>query len=206
MSITFYRAPMSSAIPVAWALSELSVPHEAVTFDLKAKEQKRPEFLKLNPNGKVPTLVVDGVPMFEALAINIWLGERFGVEKGMWPAPGTLSAGEALSWSTWAYVTYGSMATRVFLASGRWHGEGFENAAQLAVAKKEIAELHRILDERLAERAFILGSAFTLVDLVVASAVGYASAGGISVTDYPRLKAWLETCQARPACRAAWKT
>jgi GST-like protein len=181
------------------------VPHERVLVDLKAKEQKRPDFLKLNPNGKVPTLVVDGTPMFEALAINIWLGERFGIDKQLWPAPGTHAAGEALSWSAWAYVTYGSTATRLFHASGRWHGEGFQNAAQREVATADIAELLRILDERLTGRAFMLGASFTLVDLVVASAVGYSCAGGVSVAEFPRVKAWLENCQARPAARAALK-
>ena len=205
MNITFYGAPMSSAVPVAWALAELEVPHERVVVDLKAKEQKRPDFLKLNPNGKVPTLVVDGTPMFEALAIIVWLGERFGVEKQLWPAPATQAAGEALSWGAWAYVTYGSAATRLFHAAGRWHGQGFENAAQREVATADIAQLLRILDERLASRGFIVGASFTLVDLIVASAVGYSCTGGVSVAEYPRVKAWLENCQARPAARAALK-
>jgi len=76
MSIVFYSAPMSSASPVESALAELGVPHEKVSFDLSATRHKQPAFLKLNPNGKVPTLVVDGTPMFEALAIMQWLGDR----------------------------------------------------------------------------------------------------------------------------------
>lgn len=63
MSITFYSALMSSATPVTWALAELQVPHESVKLDLSKGDQKKPEFLALNPNGKVPTL-----PRVRALA------------------------------------------------------------------------------------------------------------------------------------------
>jgi glutathione S-transferase len=56
-----YAAPMSSATPVVHALAELQVPYELVPIDLSAGDQRRPEFLALNPNGKVPTLVVDGI-------------------------------------------------------------------------------------------------------------------------------------------------
>ena len=101
MSLTFYFAPQSSASPVACALAELDVEHERVRLDLKAKDQKKPGFLALNPNGKVPTLVVDGTPMFEALAIMLFLGERFGVERGLWPAAKDPARLAALSWCAW---------------------------------------------------------------------------------------------------------
>ena len=83
MSITFYYNPMSSAARIHLSLDELGIPYEKVLIDLQAKDQKRPEFLALNPNGKVPTIVIDGQPMFESIAIQIYLGERFGVERGL---------------------------------------------------------------------------------------------------------------------------
>ena len=66
--IVLYWHPMSSATPIACALAELAVPHQRVKVDITTGEQRRPDFLALNPNGKVPTLTVDGAPMFEALA------------------------------------------------------------------------------------------------------------------------------------------
>lgn len=119
MNVTLYQAPYSSAIPVVWALAELSVPYENVKIDLASGAQKKPEFLALNPNGKVPTLVVDGTPMFEACAIVMWLGDRFGVDKKLWPAADAPARMQAMAWSTWAYVTYGSMLARFATASGR---------------------------------------------------------------------------------------
>src|SRR3954468_7349001 len=117
MSIKFCYAPMSSATPVAWALAELGVPHEAIKFDLKAKDQRKPDFMALNPNGKVPTLVVDGTPMFEALAIMQWLGDRYGVQQGLWPSADSSARLEAMSWTTWAYVSLGPVVNRRRFAS-----------------------------------------------------------------------------------------
>ena len=88
MSLTFYYTPMSSATRVHWALEELGVPYEKVKMDLAAGDQRKPEYLALNPNGKVPLLVGDGTPIFESLAILLHLGETYGVEKGLFPAPG----------------------------------------------------------------------------------------------------------------------
>src|SRR5689334_19509291 len=105
MSLTFYYSPMSSASRVQWTLAELGVPHEAVRLDLRAGDQRKPEFLAVNPNGKVPTIVLDGTPMFEAIAIQIALGERYGVEKGLWPAPGTSEHYQALTWLAWGQVS-----------------------------------------------------------------------------------------------------
>src|SRR3989344_4025279 len=61
-------APHVSATPIACALTELAVPHERVKIDIRTGEQRRPEYLAMNPNGKVPTLTVDGAPMFAAPA------------------------------------------------------------------------------------------------------------------------------------------
>ena len=60
--IVLYWHPMSSATPVACALAELGVPHERVKVDITTGEQRRPDYLALNPNGKVPTITVDGAP------------------------------------------------------------------------------------------------------------------------------------------------
>jgi glutathione S-transferase len=80
MGIVFYYTPMSSATRVHWALEELGVPYDKVKIDLAKGEQKKPEFLKLNPNGKVPLLVVDGQPVFESLAMLLYLGDTYGVD------------------------------------------------------------------------------------------------------------------------------
>ena len=79
MSLVYYYSPMSSAVRVTWAIEELDVVCERVLVDFRKGETKTPDFLKLNPNGKVPLLIVDGHPIFESLAILVYLGETYGV-------------------------------------------------------------------------------------------------------------------------------
>lgn len=201
MSIVFYHAPMSSAGPVAWALAELSVPHERVHVDLKAGDQRKPDFLKLNPNGKVPTLVADGVPMFEALAINLWLGDRFGVEKKLWPAIDDPARPQAMAWSVWAYVTLGAAIHGLSLTGNERFG--LQSAPHAEHYKKTLSELFALVDAHLADRPYMLGEAFSLTDLILASTIGYAAMIGAPVAQHARVADWLARCQARPALRAS---
>jgi glutathione S-transferase len=202
MPVVLYSAPFSSASPVASALVELDVPHETVTLDLAAGDQRKPEIHALNPNGKVPTLVVEGTPMFEALAIMLWLGERYGVDRGLWPAKESPARLEALSWSTWAYVTYGTFLVRLQLATSPQLPEELHSKPQADLARKELERLLTILDARLAKHGNILGEEFSLADLIVASVVGYGAYLGASVDGQARVKAWLTAFQERRSYKA----
>src|SRR4051794_2962025 len=104
MSLKFYYSPMSSATRIHWALEELGVPYEKIKVDLAAGDQKKPEYLALNPNGKVPLVVDDGTVIFESLAILLHLGENYGVAKGLFPAGGK-DRSEAFKWMSWASGT-----------------------------------------------------------------------------------------------------
>ncbi len=85
MSLTFYYSPMSTAVLTNLVLEELGVPCERVTVDLKKGETHTQEFLRVNPNGKIPVLVHDGIAIWESAAITLYLGEIFGVAKGLYP-------------------------------------------------------------------------------------------------------------------------
>jgi GST-like protein len=204
MTITLYAAPMSSATPVVNALEELDVPHELVLIDLASGDQRKADFLAHNPNGKVPTLLVDGVAMFEALAIMQWLGDRYGVERGMWPAADAPERLEALSWSTWAYVTFGAIFQRLILASSERVDAALHHEGQAEHARKELQDLLAILDRRLDSRDYLLGDAFTLVDLIVGNAITYAAFIGVPTTSHDHVEAWLARFHERPAYKKAW--
>lgn len=204
MSIIFYAAPYSSAIPVTCALAELGVAHERVTMDFTSGKLKTPEFLALNPNGKVPTLVVDGTPMFESVAIVQWLGDRYGVAKGLWPAADAPARMTALAWTAWTYVTYGAELLRLNYAQSERAPAELHSPAHVAHAQGEVQKLLGILDARLARHAHMLGDDYSLVDLVVANSVKYGSLCGASAAGHAHVTAWLERCLARPALRAEW--
>jgi len=199
MNLTFYYSPHSSASPVHWTLEELGIPYEKVQIDLQAGEQKRPEYLKLNPNGRVPLLVHDGVPIFESAAIQLYLGELFGVEKGLYPAPGP-RRGEVMKWIVWTNATLGEAMSRFGRNVGEWAPEDQRNAKAGAAAKAEIEGLLRIVEEALTGRDYLVCSSFTLADLHLASWMDYVRMMGIDLASYRALSAWLERCTARPAC------
>jgi len=201
MALVFYSSPMSSATPVESTLQELGVPHEKVVFDLSRTDHKQPEFLKLNPNGKVPTLVVDGTPMFEGLAIIQWLGERYGVERKLWPAASSPTRLQALSWSTWAYVTLGSAVTRLNYAQSPRVPAALHHAGQAQATQADIAHLLEILAGQLSGKSYLLGNEFSLADLVVASTVRYATICGVSLDKQPVVAAWVARCFERPSLK-----
>jgi len=204
MSIVFYEAPMSSATPVAWALAELDLPHRRVRLDLAAGDQKKPEYLQLNPNGRVPLLVIDGQPLFEGLAIIQWLGDVHGVERGLWPRAGTPERFAALSWSTWAYVSYNAVVQRLLFASGERVPEEMRSPAQAELARRDLAWYLAALDGTLATRPYVAGDTFTLADVMVASVLGYGTFIGASLDAAPHVVAWIGRCQDRPAYRKTW--
>ena len=204
MSITLYAAPFSSALPVSCALRELELPHERVNVKLGSDELKRPEFLKLNPNGKVPTLVVDGTPMFESLAICQWLGDRFGVARKLWPAADAPERMTALSWTAWVYVTYGAALNRLNYAGSPNVAVELHNPKLAEHTRNELQQLLGLLDAWLAPRGHILGEAYSLADLIVSNVVRYGTLIGAPVDAHPQVRAWLDRCHARPAMRSEW--
>ena len=205
MKLVFYSAPISSASPVASALVELGIPHEVVHFDLSKDDHKRPEYLAINPNGKVPALVADGTPMFEAVAIQIWLGDRFGVEKGLWPAIDDPARMQALAWCTWAYVSYGSTVVRLQFSSSERVERALHNKPQEEQARRQLDALLGILEAHLEKRGTMLGGGFSLVDLCVASVVGYSLWFGVSLATHPHVKSWLDRFQARDSYQTVMK-
>jgi glutathione S-transferase len=204
MSIVFYQGNQpSSASPVAFALAELGVPHEKVTLNLAAGEARNPAFLALNPNGKVPTLVVDGTPIFEALGIMMWLGDRFGIAKKMWPAESDPARLTAYAWSTWTYVTFGATLRRFLLATSSRVPPELHSAVYADHSGRELQELLGLLDVRLAGMPYMAGDAFTLLDVIVSGAVGFGAQSGVDLTAHAFIQAWLGRVTSRPAFRAA---
>jgi glutathione S-transferase len=157
MSITFFYSPQSSATRIHWTLEELGVPYEKVKLDLRAGDQRKPDYLAINPNGKVPAVVLDGTPVFESSAIQIVLGERFGVEKGLWPAAGTPERAQALSWLLWGHVTLGAAFMRYFMNTGSWIPPELQHKPQAEAALKEIHANLALLDARLNGREYVVG-------------------------------------------------
>jgi GST-like protein len=207
MSITFYFTPQSNATRVHWSLEELGIPYEQVKLDLRAGDQKKPDFLALNPNGKVPTLVIDGTPVFESVAIQIALGERYGVEKGLWPALGSPEHLQALTWLVWGQVTLGTALMRYLQNTSSWVPKELHHAGQAEAAMKEVHTCLEMLNARLSDRENLTGSSFTLADVDLAAVLGWGlHVAKVDMAAYPKVADWLDRANQRPAMRAVMAT
>lgn len=204
MSLKLFAAPMSSATPVMHAIAELGIDCDTVLFDLSSGQQKSPAYLAINPHGVVPTLVVEGTPLFEALAILQWLGEHHGVERGLWPAAGTPHRLAALSWSTWAYVSYGALVSVLNFAQSPQADARLHHPPLAAEALSRLDAALGRLDAQLADTQWLLGDAFSLADLIVASVVTYSTYCGVKPDAHANVMRWLQAFQARPAFRQVW--
>lgn len=196
MSLIFYYSPQSSASPVHWTLEELGVPYEKVLVDLKA--ERPAAFLKINPNGKVPALVHDGVAIFESAAIQIYLGETFGVDKGLFPAPSP-HRGEALKWIIWTNVTMGDAVGRLWRNGTEMLPVEQRSPAQAAAAKEELQGCLRILNDALQDKQYLLGDQFTVADIHLSAWIEYLGMMGVDASAHTAVAAWVARCVARPA-------
>jgi glutathione S-transferase len=202
MAIKFYYSPLSSSTRVHWALEELGLAYEKVKIDLTKGEQKSPDFLAINPNGKVPALVDGDVRMFESLAMIIHLGEKYGVEKGLWPKAGTVERADALTWSVWGTAEMLTPIVDYVLHAGDMHFSFPADKRSKVVADSALERWNacvKILDARLEGRDYMLGKMFTLVDVATASLIGMATMMGKLPLNAKNIGAWAARCQGRPA-------
>jgi glutathione S-transferase len=198
MTLTFYYSPMSTASITELMIEELGVPCEKVRVHFDKGDTKQPAFLALNPNGKVPLIVHDGTPIWESVAITMYLGELFGVDRQLYPAPGP-ARGVAMKWLVWCGVTLGDAVSRWTRNTLEWTPAEQHNAAAAAAALKEIAGCLRILDTALADRPFLVGDAYTLADGHLNSFLDWLRHMKVDFAGLDHLAAWSARCATRPA-------
>jgi glutathione S-transferase len=197
MSLVLYYSPMSTATIASLVLAELGVPYESVKLDLRAGDTRKPEYLELNPNGKVPLVVHEGTAIFESAAITMYLGETFGVEKHLYPAPGP-KRGEAMKWIVWTNVSLGDAVGRWTRNTLPWVPAEQQNAKAGEAGLEDVHKQLAILDAALDGRQFLTGE-YTLADTHVNSFVDWLRHMKVDMSKYKNLQAWGERCSGRPA-------
>jgi glutathione S-transferase len=197
MSLTFYYAPMSTATVTQLVVEELALPCEKVKIDFSKGDTRKPEYLTLNPNGKVPLLVHDGEPIWESAAITLYLGEVFGVEKGLYPQPGP-KRGALMKWVVWSNVSLANANMRWLNNTSTEAPAEQRNAKAGEVALADLHKLLGILNQALEGRQF-LGDAYSLADTHVHSVTDWIRFLKVDFSAYAHINAWAERCRARPA-------
>ena len=198
--ITLYGHPFSRAHRVMWMLKELGVPFDHVPTPFTDGSTHTPEFLAINPNGRVPVLIDGGQALFESLAINLYLARRHG---GPLAPKSVIDEGLATQWSFW--VTTEIEKPLLFAAANLMlFAEEMRRGDELAVMLGKLDRPFKVLDAHLAERAYLLGADFTVADLNVAAVLTLGVIAGVPLAAYPTLSDWLTRCIERPAA-ADWK-
>jgi glutathione S-transferase len=201
MSLTFYFAPQSTASTVHWTLEELGIPYEKVQVDLRDPADKAKKLGPVNPNLKVPVLVHDGAEIFESAAIQAYLGETFGVEKGVYPAAGR-ARGEALKWLVWCNASLVEAVSRWLRNTSDWVPAELRHAPAGKQAREEVDGLFAaVLESALGDRPYILGAEISIVDFHLASTVGWVASCGVDLAAWRKTAAWLARCSDRPVPR-----
>jgi glutathione S-transferase len=156
MTYTLYYSPGTASMAVHWMLLELAVPFEAVRLDFDAAEQRDPAYLKLNPAGRVPTLVVNGQPYSESAALLMLLAERHP-DAGLAPTPGDPQRAKWLETMVWLANTVLPAMRDWFYADKDGAPDGAE--AVRALARSRIEAAWPRLAEGLSDgRAFLFGA------------------------------------------------
>ena len=209
MSLTFYFAPMSTASITEAVLAELAIPFDLVKLNISVGDTRKPEFLKVNPNEKVPAIVHEGTAIWESSAITMYLGEVFGVDANLYPAPGP-KRGEAMKWIAWSNVTLAEPASRLFASLPPEKQGDVETNSQEKVApemksmiamekaKADLADCLRILNGGLEGRSFLIGD-YSLADTHLHGIVGWIGSMEVDLTPFPNVTGWLKRCYERPA-------
>lgn len=197
--LTIYGTQMSRAFRVLWLVKEMAIPYRHVATEFLDGSCGRPDFLTINPNGRIPAIEDDGLLMFESMAITLYLARKYA---GALSADGLVEECLATQWSLWA--TTEAEKPLLFAAFNRLlfaESERSEEEASLALSR--VLRPLGVLEKHLADRPFVLGDRFTVADLNVSSVLALIPIIGMELTEFPRVQKWLQTCLERPAA-AGW--
>ncbi len=181
--IKLYYSPGACSLAPHIVLEELGIAYESVLVSLAEGDHKRPDYLRVNPKGKVPALNVDGKVLTEVVAILTYLGGGYA-ERGLWPKE-TWKQAEALSLMSW-------LASTVHIAvAGIWRSERFSNdpAAKDSIVETGKASLLKHfaeIDRMLAGRSFAMGGQYGVCDAYLLVFYRWGNRLGIDMkTEYP---------------------
>jgi glutathione S-transferase len=197
-----YHFPSPNPQKVTFALRELGLECELVAIDLSKGEQRKPEYLAVNPFGRVPTLVDGELKLWESHAILAYLGEKTGK---LWPATAAGRA-DALRWLFFLAQHISPSATDLAfnrIAAKLLGIQGDEDA--IARGEKALPGVIAIIEGQLANGKWMLGNEFTLVDCDYTPVLNVIEKAGFNYRDFPKVQAYLDACRSRSAWQATPK-
>ena len=194
MTIKLYTAATPNGWKISIALEEMGLPYEVRVIDFATLEQKADWYVKLNPNGRIPTLDDDGFIVFESGAILLYLAEQ----TGKFLPRDVHGRSRVLQWLMFQMSGIGPMMgqANVFF---RYFPEKIQPVIERY--QREVTRLFGVLDRQLASHEYIAGE-YSIADMALWPWVSGYEWSGVSVAEFPSLERWLALVAARPAVQA----
>ncbi|MBM3488342.1 MAG: glutathione S-transferase family protein [Alphaproteobacteria bacterium] len=193
------RKTSSNVQKVLWCCGELGLAYEREDIGGEFGGNDRPDYRALNPNGLVPTVIDDGLVLWESNTIIRYLAARHAAGT-LWPTdPRVRAVGE--KWMDWQISVMSPAMQPVFRTLVRTPPEKRDMAA-LAAARASLSKTFAMLDRALADRAFLAGERFTVCDIPVGIATYRWYTMEITREDYPHLRRWYDRLAERAPFRA----
>jgi glutathione S-transferase len=200
--IKVYGIVASRALRTLWMCAELGIEHQLVPTDTRSGATRTPDYLKLNPNGHVPTIDDDGFVLYESMAINLYLAQKHA-DKGLWPAD-LKSQALCYQWSFWGMMECEGLLLQALQHRALLPPERrSEDKALQAI--ENLQKPFKVINDHLAGRTALVGTTFSVADLNVASVLSWTRGAKIDLAAHPNLMGWLGACTGRPAFKAALK-
>lgn len=199
---TLYWSPGAASLCVHWMLIELGEPHELKKLDLDAGDHRKPEYLKLNPNGLVPTLVVDDEPLHESAALLMLLAERHP-QSAFAPPPGNPQRGRYFTWMFFLSNTL-QTAFRSWFYPDQQAGADAVEAVQ-AHARGRIESCFKRIDAQIAaEGPYLIGARVGAADFLVTMLMRWSRNMPKPATEWPAIADYVKRMKARPSFKALY--
>lgn len=179
--LKLYGGARSRASIVQWYLEELGIPYEFIFLDLQAGEHRQPEYLAINPIGKVPAIVDGDFQLWESGAILFYLAQKYG------NLPSSLE--EQAKINQWIIFGNATLGPGIFVEASR---------------EREMPKLMTPLNQILAKQPFLLGDEFSVVDVAVGSILSYIPIMlKLDLSEYPAVVDYMKRISERPAFQKA---
>ncbi len=193
--LQLYGNPRSRATRCLWMLEEVGQPYQLLDKSTRVDDLRSAEYLRLNPNARIPTLVDGDLVLWESMAINLYLAQKY---EGSMHCASPEVLGLAAQWSFWAMLEIEHLLLHLL-----------EHRAVLPEFARDVSAVERnelllkkpltVLNDCLAGRGYLAGDGFTVADLNVAGILAWGKIARLDLSAYPDLARWLDGCLARPA-------
>jgi glutathione S-transferase len=200
--LILYHSPSTAAFVVHWLLIELDLPHQLRSLDFDKREQKSPEYLKLNPAGVVPTLVIDGRPLCEAAAIAMHLGDVHAA-RDLAPAIGTPERAQYYQWMFFLANTL-QPAYRAWFYPTEPAGEANVEATQRQARERIEWAWDRIAKHLEAGGPYLLGEKMSIADFLTTMLMRWSRKMPRPVDTWTVLHAYARRMKALPSFKEAY--